>query len=147
MEKVNRFNIRVYGILVWKDMILLSDEIRKGNYMTKFPGGGLELGEGIEDGLIREFQEELGVKVEVRDLFYITTHFQRSAFNPEDQLISIYFKVHYNKPESIPVVHERFKDAESNEMVARWVKVSEINESSVTYPIDKLVIKKLKDIQ
>ncbi|MFN5439619.1 MAG: NUDIX hydrolase, partial [Bacteroidota bacterium] len=41
------FNIRVYGILISDDnQVLVSDEFIRGNYYTKFPGGGLEFGEG-----------------------------------------------------------------------------------------------------
>ena len=43
------FNIRVYGILINdKKQVLVSDEFIRGGYYTKFPGGGLELGEGRE---------------------------------------------------------------------------------------------------
>ena len=39
------FTIRVYGILLGDDkQVLVSDEFIRGNYYTKFPGGGIELG-------------------------------------------------------------------------------------------------------
>ncbi|TNE74221.1 MAG: NUDIX hydrolase, partial [Bacteroidetes bacterium] len=61
-----RFNIRVYGILLnEKNEVLLSDERRFGTAFTKFPGGGLEWGEGIKDALIRELQEELNIDAEI----------------------------------------------------------------------------------
>ena len=54
---VSRFNIRVYGIWIDEDdKVLLSDEFFRDTYMTKFPGGGLELGEGTIDGLKREWR-------------------------------------------------------------------------------------------
>ena len=53
------FNIRVYGILVNdQDQVLVADEYIRGGYYTKFPGGGLEFGEGTRDWLKREFKEE-----------------------------------------------------------------------------------------
>ena len=56
-----QFNIRVYGILInEQNQVLVSDELIRGNYYTKFPGGGLEFGEGTRDCLVREFKEELG---------------------------------------------------------------------------------------
>jgi ADP-ribose pyrophosphatase YjhB (NUDIX family) len=65
------FNIRVYGLLV-NDLgqVLVSDECRNGYSFTKFPGGGLEFGEGFKEALKREFIEELNLSVDVGNLFY-----------------------------------------------------------------------------
>src|SRR5690554_7703301 len=88
------FNIRVYGILINEDNeVLLSDERRLGQKFTKFPGGGLELGEGIKDCLIREFKEELEIAIDVGTLFYLTDFYQKSAFGKNDQIISVYYFV------------------------------------------------------
>ena len=52
---MNLFNIRVYGILINdKKQVLVSDEFIRGSYYTKFPGGGLEYGEGLIEALKRE---------------------------------------------------------------------------------------------
>src|SRR5829696_6537669 len=89
-----RFNIRVYGILINdQKQVLVSDEFIRGKQYTKFPGGGLEYGEGTRDCLRREFLEEMNLKVEVGEHLYTTDHFQQSAFNPEHQIISIYYLV------------------------------------------------------
>ena len=89
-----RFNIRVYGILMTEEKkVLVSDEYIRGNYYTKFPGGGLEFGEGTRECLKREFKEEMDLEVEVGEHIYTTDHFQLSAFNPEHQIISIYYFV------------------------------------------------------
>lgn len=40
------FNIRVYGILIDQDTLLVSDERYGGLEFTKFRGGALEAGEG-----------------------------------------------------------------------------------------------------
>src|SRR5688500_1264280 len=86
------FNVRVYGILLDdKKQVLVSDEYIRGGYYTKLPGGGLEFGEGTRDCLKREFKEEMNLEVEVGDHIYTTDFFQMSAFNPQHQLISIYY--------------------------------------------------------
>ena len=55
----NRFNVRVYGLLLnEKEEILVTDEFRLGVLMMKFPGGGLEFGEGTIDCLRRECMED-----------------------------------------------------------------------------------------
>src|SRR6478736_6455356 len=89
---ISRFTIRVYGILKYEhNRILLSDEFIRGDYFTKFPGGGMELGEGTRDCLKREFKEETGLDVTVGDHIYTTDYFQQSAFNNKDQIVSIYY--------------------------------------------------------
>ena len=91
---ITKLTIRVYGILIDENKrVLLSDEFIRGDYFTKFPGGGLELGEGTRDCLKREFKEETGLDVIVGDHIYTTDYYQQSAFNPNDQIISIYYFV------------------------------------------------------
>src|SRR4051794_35561734 len=91
---MSHFNIRVYGILINEQkQVLVSDEFIRGNYYTKFPGGGLEFGEGTRDCLKREFLEEMNLNVEVGEHLYTTDYFQMSAFNPDHQIISIYYRV------------------------------------------------------
>src|SRR3954463_12467154 len=93
------FNVRVYGILVdSKKRLLVSDEFIRGDYFTKFPGGGLEFGEGTRDCLKREFKEETNLDVTIGNHIYTTDFFQISAFNNVDQIISIYYAVHADEP-------------------------------------------------
>ena len=83
---MNRFNLRVYGILINdQKQVLVSDEYIRGNYYTKFPGGGLEFGEGTRNCLKREFMEELELLVETGNHIYTTDFFQMSAFNKAHQ--------------------------------------------------------------
>jgi len=149
-----RFNIRVYGILINdQKQVLVSDELIRGKFYTKFPGGGLEYGEGTRDCLKREFQEEMNLKVEVAEHLYTTDHFQQSAFHPDHQIISIYYKV--NALENINVrISETpfdFNEAqiniykETNETESfRLINWEDLFEESVTLPIDKIVVRIIK---
>src|SRR4029079_14697511 len=88
------FNLRVYGILINEQkQVLVADELIRSMYITKFPGGGLEFGEGTRDCLKREFREEMNLDVEVGEHLYTTDYYQQSAFNPAHQIISIYYYV------------------------------------------------------
>lgn len=143
------FNIRVYGILVNdKKQVLVSDEYIRGNYYTKFPGGGLEFGEGTRDCLKREFKEEMDLNVEVGDHIYTTDYFQMSAFNPEHQIISIYYAAKALEPIKAPLRDKVFDFDEQQLAVYRekgetetfrFINWEDFSSESVTLPIDKVV--------
>ena len=149
------FNIRVYGILINNDnQILVSDEFIRGGYYTKFPGGGMEYGEGTRDCLKREFMEEMNLPVSVEEHLYTTDYFQVSAFNPQHQIISIYYRVKPLAPISVRLstktfdfdevqmkTYEEQKETES----FRFINWEDLTEESVTLPIDKIVVRLIKD--
>ncbi len=149
-----RFNVRVYGVLINEQgEVLVSDEKIKGKHYTKFPGGGLEFGEGTRDCLKREFLEELNLKIEVGEHVYTTDYFQVSAFNPDHQIISIYYKVKALEPIRARISTQPFQFDEAqlhtynqnNETESfRLVPIASLTEESVTLPIDKIVERLLK---
>ena len=152
---MNRFNLRVYGILINdKKQVLVSDEYIRGAYYTKFPGGGLEFGEGTRDCLQREFMEEMNLKVEVGDHIYTTDYFQMSAFNPEHQIISIYYYATALEEITAPLRDKLF-DFDEQQMAVyrekneietfRFIDWKNFSEDSVTLPIDKIVSKMVKE--
>lgn len=146
------FNVRIYGILQDEQQrLLVSDEFIRGNFYTKLPGGGLEIGEGTRDCLKREFMEETGLEVEIGDHIYTTDFFQISAFNNRDQIISIYYKVIANDLSGL-VTREKPFDFEPHQIadpareaeVFRWIHWHELSPDSMSLPIDKVVIDLLK---
>lgn len=149
------FNIRVYGILLnEKPQVLLSDEYIRGEYYTKFPGGGLEKGEGTRDCLKREFREEMDLDIATGDHLYTTDYFQRSAFNPEDQIISIYYLVQPLEPIAFALTHSRFNftsqqlkvyQEKSSVETFRFMDLKDFSEEDVTFPIDKIVATIIKE--
>ncbi len=150
------FNLRVYGILINDQrQILVSDEFIRGKYYTKFPGGGLELGEGTRDCLVREFKEEMDLAIETGDHIYTTDYFQMSAFNPEHQIISIYYFVKALEEIKAPLRNKEFdfdEDQlkiykEKNEIETfRFVDWDNFSAESVTLPIDKIVAGMVKEM-
>lgn len=149
---IKNITIRVYGIVTDKTKgVLVSDEYIRGEYYTKFPGGGLEPGEGTRDCLIREMKEETGIDVKIGAHIYTTDFFQQSAFRHADQIISIYYQVladsndlfHTNK---IPFA---FGDLDLSTRVQaeslRWLSWEEFNVESLSLPIDKIVVALLKE--
>lgn len=151
---MERFNLRVYGILInAKKQVLVSDELIRGSYFTKFPGGGLEFGEGTRDCLAREFLEEMQLKVAVREHIYTTDFFQESAFKPGDQIISIYYLVEPLEEIKVRISNKAFDFDEEqlrtynlkNECESfRFIDWDAFSEETVTLPIDKIVASMVK---
>ena len=138
------FNVRVYGIMINdKQQILVSDEYIRGNYYTKFPGGGLEFGEGTLECIIREWQEELSQDVAVVEHIYTTDFFQISAFDNHTQIISIYYLVTPLSPFVAPILSKPFDfvvpEGVSEVEGARWIDWDDFSADAVHLPIDKVV--------
>ena len=148
------FTIRVYGILLNdKQQVLVSDEHIRGNYYTKFPGGGLEPGEGTRDCLKREFMEEMGLPVAVGDHIYTTDFYQMSAFKPDDQIIAIYYFATALEPITAPLrtvpfdfderekkIYEQTQETET----FRFINWEDFSAATVSLPIDKIVADMVK---
>lgn len=145
---IKSFNIRVYGVIInEKKQVLLSDEriYNRNMAVTKFPGGGLEFGEGTKDCIIRECKEELNINVEVVDHLYTTDFFQQSAFNDEHQIISIYYVI---KPlDSITAAVDNAGPTYPEKVgeIFRFIDWDFFNEDVMTLPIDKIAVKILKE--
>jgi ADP-ribose pyrophosphatase YjhB (NUDIX family) len=141
------FNVRVYGLLInQNNEVLVSDEEEYGFRFSKFPGGGLELGEGLIDGLKREFMEECDAEIEVLSHFYTTDFFEKSSFN-DSQVISVYYIVREKAPLQLAfkdVIYDF--DGEGEILQAfRWVKIEDLSIEDITFKTDKTVGQLLKD--
>lgn len=141
---IENYNLRVYGLLIKDKAVLVTDEHRCGMLMTKFPGGGLEKGEGLADCLIREFDEELRIRIKVEGFYYVNEFLQVSQFNPKDQLLSFYYFVSSVEllkiPDPVPL-----NLLKAGEQSFRWVKLDELKEADFTFPIDRIVVRNLKN--
>ena len=149
------FNIRVYGIFINEQkQLLVSDELIRGKYITKFCGGGLEKGEGTIECLKREFLEEMNVEVAVTEHFYTTDFYQQSAFDPTQQIISIYYRVTLLQEITVPIrtTPFQFDDAQLKVYEAtgetetfRFIDWQHFSPDNVSLPIDKVVSRLIKE--
>ena len=133
---MKRFNIRVYGLWIENNHILVCKESVRNQEILKFPGGGLEFGEGTIACLKREWEEELNCIIEVEEHFYTTDFYQASAFD-DSQIISIYYKVTPTNTLTLPVFNGR------EHFHKRLIDVSLLEDISL--PIDKIVTEMLLD--
>lgn len=140
-----QFNVRVYGLLMNDDhQILISDEQEYGIRFTKFPGGGLEFGEGLIDGLKREFIEECDADIEVISHFYTTDFFVKSAFN-DSQVLSIYYRIKNLNRLNLNIKTRVFDFDGKGDILQsfRWVNITDLNQDDFLFPTDQQVVKLL----
>ena len=145
---IQHFVVRVYGLIINdKKEVLLTDEFQLGMKMTKFPGGGLEFGEGPVDCIKREAYEEFGQEVKVIDHFYTTEFFQKALFYKKHQLISIYYLLEFKDRIRFKISDKSFDFPELKEgnQSFRWKAIKDLIEDDVSFPIDKVVVKLLKE--
>jgi len=148
-------SVRVYGILLDESrQVLVSDEYIRGEYYTKFPGGGLEIGEGTRDCLKREFKEEMNLDVAIGEHIYTTDFFQKSAFNSVYQILSIYYFATALEPIKVPIRNKEFDfdeqqlqlyNATQQIETFRFIEWDQFSADKVTLPIDKIVATMVKE--
>jgi len=148
MDRSEKIIIRVYGIAINNsNEVLLTDEFRLNMKMTKFPGGGLNPGEGTIDCLKREFSEECnGQDIENIRHYYTTDFYQKALFFDNHQLISIYYLVDLKSPVRFKISKKAFdfEKMENGHQSFRWVDINLLNKDDISFPIDKFVVNKLK---
>jgi ADP-ribose pyrophosphatase YjhB (NUDIX family) len=142
-KTITAFNVRTYALIIEKGKILLSNELINGKEIIKFPGGGVEFGEGIVDALKREAKEEMNSRLENIKHFYTTDFFQKSQFKNTDQLISIYYKADFfSSKEFTPKEKKPLKDTP----VFFWMSLNKLKTELFHFPIDKHVCKLIHEI-
>jgi 8-oxo-dGTP pyrophosphatase MutT (NUDIX family) len=149
------FNVRVYGILLnSNNEVLISDERTETVSFTKFPGGGLEYGEGLIEALKREYLEETGMEVEVTKHIYTTDFYEKSSFN-ESQIISIYYQVEQKNDIVLNIRTKSFdfteKSLEGKLQAFRLIPLNDLKENDLTFKTDRVAwvefLKSLDKIQ
>ena len=137
-KPVPQFNVRVYGIWINKRAdVLISEELVGGKRIQKFPGGGLQFGEGLAECLKREWAEETGLEVEIMRHYYTTDFFQPSAYRDHEQVISVYYLVRCPHE----VLHVAAREGSHR---FRWVAIADVSRELLSLPIDQHVAESLR---
>lgn len=93
MEEI-RPRIRVAGILIENDKILLIQHYKNNKKYWLIPGGGNDWGETAKEALIREYKEETNMDIEVDEfLFFSETIYP----NKERHILNLFFRIHRNE--------------------------------------------------
>ena len=90
MEEI-RPRIRVAGILIEDDKILLIQHHKNNKKYWLIPGGGNDWGETAKEALIREYKEETNMDIEVDEFLFLS----ETIFpNKERHILNLFFKIH-----------------------------------------------------
>lgn len=146
MIKKYPFNVRVYGLLInQNNQLLISDELEYGQHFSKFPGGGLEYGEGLTEGLKREFMEECFFEIDIVRHFYTTDFYLKSAFD-DSQIISVYYLVKNISPINLSIKTVPFDfdgQTEGPLQSFRWIDLDQLKVEDVNFPADQKAVELL----
>lgn len=124
-----RLPVRLVGILVKDNKILLLHRIKNGKEYYVFPGGGLEEGETKVEGVKREIKEETSLEVDIDRLLYI------HDYSSNQQL---YYLCKYIKGEVKLAQNsvEMEKMIESNQLYEPiWINIDEFA-NLLVYPLE-----------
>jgi 8-oxo-dGTP diphosphatase len=133
---IDKINIRVYATIVKEGKVLSLHEEYVGQNLLKFPGGGLENGEGVLDCVQRELLEELNLRVKNIHHLYTQEEFLVSKFRNNEQLLTIYYCAEIVDEEDLMIMDPRIEKLE-------WIPL-DIEENPFMLPIDKIAFEKLK---
>jgi ADP-ribose pyrophosphatase YjhB (NUDIX family) len=127
--------VRIAGILVKDDKLLLIQHKKNGKEYWLLPGGGVDFGETMQEALKREFIEETNLNINVNELLFIS-----EAIDPEGEkhIINFFFKVEY--------VDGTLKLAKEKRLVdLKYIDIDEID-NIIMYPnIKKQLINYFKN--
>lgn len=143
-----KITIRVYGIWINDiNQLFITDEYLDNKYITKLPGGGLEFGESILECLKREWKEELDIEIEVLEHFYTTDFMQISIFNPNVQVISIYYLVKPIEKLKYEIKTKKFDfdKLEDGAQIFRFIDLEKLDIKEITLPTDQKAVSILKN--
>jgi len=126
--------ILVTAAVIEKDGKVLLAKRMKGTHREgrwEFPGGRVEIGENPRDTIKREIREELGIDIEVKEIFEISSH----VYEDDDkQVILIAFKCEF-----------KGGDIDKKEVADyAWVKIEDMDGYDVV-EADLIFVEKLKN--
>lgn len=89
-KEIARPRVRVAGILIEDDKILLIEHKKNDKKYWLIPGGGVDWGESTSEALVREYKEETNLDIEIEKFLFIS---EAIAPDKEKHVINLYFQI------------------------------------------------------
>ena len=125
---------RATAIIVKDDKIILIKRIKNGSEYFIFPGGGVDEGETIEQGLVREVKEELCLDISTwKHLYDVEVEHPAFFVNKFRQKYFIYLISEYV---GVPEIGgpEKESSNENNQYSVEWISIKKMNSMKNIYP-------------
>ncbi len=107
--------VAVYCMLIYENKILLLE--RKEPNVFEFPGGGIEFGEHPKQAILREIEEETGIKISPQNLKLLCVSSCVYPSGKEQQIVILYYSRLSEKPEiKLSAEHLDYKWIKGNEL-------------------------------
>jgi 8-oxo-dGTP diphosphatase len=132
------FRPSAYGVIIQKNKILLSKQWDGYD----FPGGGIHIGETIEEALLREVKEETGLNIKVGKILTCETSFFKLPKNGKYiHSLLLYYLCHVTSGE---LSTEFLSGDEKNYVdMPEWIDLAKISNIKFCNSADSLKIIKL----
>lgn len=132
------FNYRVAGVWVEKDAVLLHRNINDSNWAL--PGGRVAMMEESKVAVEREFQEELGIQVQVGKFLWSTENFFTYREDNFHEL-GLYYLV--SPITAYKFILEPFFGMEGKRLIYQWMPLEKLDEISLQPAFLREALKKL----
>ena len=138
------WRIAAYGVVFnEKNEVLMLQP--KGTSHWQFPGGQIEINETVDEALKREFLEEVGYKIDLKNkelLFFNESNFRYS--NSEDYFhsLQLVFKVHLENVHQYAELIDHSEDNDEGEV--SWKKIESLKQEDIQHthwPVIKILQK------
>ncbi len=122
--------LRAAGVLVRDNMILVQRD--KGGNEYALPGGHIKIGETLEEGLIRETMEEMGVRIKCKRLLWSEECFWEWD-GRQAHTIVFYYRIELCDELDIPENGGFVSQKDNCNVVLEWMPVEELKNVTI-YP-------------